>query len=325
MPGLSPLAAIGPVAQLGPHSVELRGRTLRDECAIEAQICWLRGDVVRLACEALSVLSEDARELAAADIVKLIRFRYSGATNADASRWLSCFEGRIFSVWLSIRHSGIGLQQATELICQEIDSNGERWLENVEFGIDMACGTASFQSFAEIRRIFDCKPRKVEDCSFPSYDDVFTSLQKEPFNKSWEEVVGMTMHQIGLLIKDKDGELDERESDLANQRQVKDGLERPEQYEAMWGTPYKVLASRISGNIRRCGNGVGTTDSSCDNGSERKELHIPDSWFDDSNRSGESTPYDQKSGVSVGADWDCPEPRSNEWLFECHGKRLGVS
>lgn len=283
MPGLSPLAAIGPVVQLGPHSVELRGRTLRDECAIEAQICWIRGDVVRLACEALSVLSEDARELAAADIVKLIRFRYSGATNADASRWLSCFEGRIFSVWLSIRHSGIGLQQAAELICQEIDSNGERWLENVEFGIDMACGTASFQSFAEIRRIFDCKPRKVEDCSFPSYDDVFTSLQKEPFNKSWEEVVGMTMHQIGLLVKDKDGELDERESDLANQRQVKGGLERPEQYEAMWGTPYKVLASRISGKrmgeLKNGREDCGGTANEADDRWDRAEF--PSSWVDD--------------------------------------------
>ena len=103
MPGLAPLAAIGPVVQLGPHSVELHGRTLRDECAIEAQICFLRGDVVRLAYEALGVLPEAVRKSAALEIVKLIRFGYSGATNADASRWLSSFEGRLFSVWLSIR------------------------------------------------------------------------------------------------------------------------------------------------------------------------------------------------------------------------------
>lgn len=284
MPGLAPLAAIGPVVQLGPHSVELHGRTLRDECAIEAQICFLRGDVVRLAYEALGVLPEAVRKSAALEIVKLIRFGYSGATNADASRWLSSFEGRLFSVWLSIRHSGIGLQATQELICQEIDQHGMAWLENVEFGIDIACGTASFQAFAEIRRMHDFKtPKKTVD-SFPSYEDVFSSLQKEPFNKGWEEIMGMTMHQIGLLVKEKDGELDERESDLVNQQQVKDGLERPEQYEAMWGTPYKVLVARLLGQQEsetENGNGEDRSGAADEADNRWRRTELSSSWVDD--------------------------------------------
>ena len=286
MPGLAPLAAIGPVVQLGPHSVELHGRTLRDECAIEAQICFLRGDVVKLAYEVLSSVPEEAKQQAALEIVRLIRFGYSGATNADASRWLSSFEGRLFSVWLSIRHAGLGLQATTELICQEIDKQGMSWLENVEFGIDIANGTASFQAFAEIRRIHGMKVKETLQTTFQSYDDVWASLQKEPFNKSSDEVLGMTMHQIGLLVKEKDGELDERESDLVNQQQVKDGIERPEQYEAMWGTPYKVLARRL----------LGQQESETENGRKNhsetqhyssgkwRESDIPGSWVNDATR-----------------------------------------
>jgi len=285
------LCGCGPVVPFGETFVELSGRTFRDEGLIKNQIAFMRGNVVKLVTELLHDVPESQKLKTATGLAKLIRYEYSEVTVPDMERWLLSFEGRIFALWLSVRRSGVSYVKAVEVACQAVDESGMSWLDNVEYGIDVASGSASHASFSDISGFRHlAKPVSPSlESKYDSHERNIVKLQLEPYGKSMDEVLELTPYQMSALCKSEnvsseEAGADSRVSEQNDERGYRKGKNTERQMREQWWIPYENLAKRLCGKLEdeKEENGIQRVRGS-GAGQERvgwwRNASIPNSWL----------------------------------------------
>ena len=242
MPGLAQLAGIGPVIEFGDRHVQVVGRRLRHLGEIEAQIMWLRRDPAGLSRMLVSGIEDRAVRIAVSEsLVKLVRHKYSGASSATLSRWLSTFEGRLYVAWQAVRDSGISYDESLNTCCECIDKFGFSWLEDVEWAIDLASNHAEYQQIIEIATIRKSNPTSGAD-GFTNYDSIVRNLCREPFNMPLNDVLNLTLYQITVIARSPEDTMsDEREVESHQAKHL-----GKSENKVLWGDRYGPLAENLA-------------------------------------------------------------------------------
>lgn len=202
MSGLAVLCNSGPVLQVEGNSYQLKGRTLRHLGEAEAQIMFMRGDVFSYLRQSVQGQSrEDAISVIEKTLQK-IRFRWIGCNGEDIHRFYSSLEGRVYSFWQAIRHCGLDYEQAKNVYLRQADLD-EEWESKVKFSIELATGEADMCRLYKI-----CGLTRRESGRSDNYlvtkKGLFSTLFKEPFGYTPEQVADMTLGQISLVIGDSE-------------------------------------------------------------------------------------------------------------------------
>jgi hypothetical protein len=142
---------------------------------------------------------EDALQVCESVIAK-IRYRWVGATNQDIHQFYSSIEGRVFSFWQSIRSCGVSYERARDMYFIEADKD-EEWERKIKTAIELATGEFDTCRLYQIRGLGRVEP-SLEDSYLVSRADLFSSLFKEPFGYTPDQVSNMTLGQISLILAD---------------------------------------------------------------------------------------------------------------------------
>jgi len=241
MSGLAVLCNAGPVIQAGGRSYQLRGRTLRHLGEVEAQIMFMRGDVFSyLRQSVVGQTKADAIAIIESTLQK-IRFRWIGCNGEDIHRFYSTLEGRVYSFWQSVRHCGLDLDESREIYLKETDRD-EQWESRIKFAIENATGESDM---SRLYKIYGLARSEVahKDNYLISKKGLFSTLFKEPFGYTLEQVADMTLGQISLVIGDSEKaahDIDE-EKNLAS-RPNNPGVRR---MKATYTKPYHEMAVNL--------------------------------------------------------------------------------
>lgn len=202
MSGLAVLCNSGPVIQIEGVSYQLKGRTLRHLGEAEAQIMSMRGDVFSYLRQSVQGQTKDDAVKIIEGALKKIRFRWIGCNGEDIHRFYSTLEGRAYSFWQSIRHCGLGIDESRELYLRQADRDSE-WESNIKFSIELATGEADVCRLYKI-----CGLTRQDSTRSDSYlitkRGLFSTLFREPFGYTAEQVADMTLGQVSLIIGDSE-------------------------------------------------------------------------------------------------------------------------
>lgn len=242
MPGLAQLAGIGPLIEFGDRHVQVVGRRLRHLGEIESQIMWIRNDPVRIATSLVSQIEDrETRVRVSESLIRLVRRKHSGAASSILNKWMASFEGRLFSVWQAVRDSGVSYDQSIETCCNSIDEHGIRWLESVEYAIDIASNHAEYQQIIEIATTRKTGSAPYED-GFTNYDSIIRNLCREPYNMPINSVLDLTLYQITVIARPPEDTMsDEREVESSQAKHLNEMDNK-----VLWGDRYRPLAENMA-------------------------------------------------------------------------------
>lgn len=237
------LCSTGPLIQVGVRSVQVRARTLRHDLEVDSMIrSFMPVDAVGFARMAVSNIADDNKRLSVTEtMLRTIRRKCLGVSLDQRDAWLGSFEGRLFRVWQSIRNDIPRYDDVVEIICEEIDNRGFACLREIESAIDSF--NAGFESdlLYEIRNIV--VGNRTAKFSDGRVDELIHRLCNEPYFFPIEHVLDMTYRQIGVVLRDPDG--DERSSEPPPDAKMDARARRV--HGLHWDPKYKLLASNIAG------------------------------------------------------------------------------
>lgn len=202
MTGLATLCNAGPLITINGKSYQLRGRTLRHLGEAESQIILLRGDLLFFLRKAVSGLNKDDAVSVVEQILRKIRFRWLGCTNEDIHRWYSSLEGRLFSFWQSIRHNGLTYEECVDIYFHQ-DQEDEEWEYRIKWLIESLTGESDLGKMYNFQGLYKADS-EFEDEYLISRTSLFSSLFREPFNYTPDQVADMTLGQVSLLLADRE-------------------------------------------------------------------------------------------------------------------------
>lgn len=241
MSGLAVLCNSGPVIQVEGKSYQLKGRTLRHLGEIEAQIMFMRGDVFSYLREAVQGQArEDAISIIERSLQK-IRFRWIGCNGEDVHRFCSSLEGRVYSFWQSIRHCGLGYDEAKSIYLRQADID-EGWESRIKFSVELATGESDMGRLYKI-----CGFTRMDSGRADGYlinkKGLFATLFKEPFGYTPNQVADMTLGQISLVI----GDSEKSAHDIEEERNLETRPNNPgtRKMKSTYKKPYHEMAVNL--------------------------------------------------------------------------------
>tara|TARA_R110000824_G_scaffold172833_4_gene350815 strand:+ start:1034 stop:1681 length:648 start_codon:yes stop_codon:yes gene_type:complete len=163
---------------------------------------FMRGDVFSYLRHSVRGQSkEDAISIVESALQK-IRFRWIGCNGEDIHRFYSSLEGRVYSFWQSIRDCGLSYEEAKNIYIDQADKD-EEWESKVKFSIEMTTGEADVCRLYKI-----CGLTRRDSGSADGYlinkKGLFSTLFKEPFGYTPNQIADMTLGQISLVIGDSE-------------------------------------------------------------------------------------------------------------------------
>jgi len=202
MSGLATLCNAGPLIKIGGKSYQLRGRTLRHLGEAESQIILLRGDLLFFLRKAVKGLGHEDAISVVEQIIRKIRFRWIGCTNEDIYRWYSCIEGRVFSFWQSMRDNGLTYEECADLYFAAAQDD-DHWEASIKWSIEMLTGESETCKLYRISGMYRSES-DFDDEYLISRSSLFSSLFKDPFGYTPDQIADMTLGQISLVLADND-------------------------------------------------------------------------------------------------------------------------
>lgn len=197
MDGACHVFGIGPLLSIAGRELVLRAKTVRDYALIESRIVQLRGDpfdYVRFAC---AICTEPER--LAETAFNAIRQDWATVSFGDMAKWLGTWDGRAFDLWTSV--DGLTLSETKAAICCECDklrNDTEAewwWLSKVKTAIRQANAETEI---AALMRIGRTENESDEYQPIP-WELIFRVLSEEPFSKSKQDILDLTISQINSL------------------------------------------------------------------------------------------------------------------------------
>lgn len=214
MSGLSVLCNAGPLIRVSDRHLQIKGRTLRHLGEAESQILFLRGDLLFYLREAIRGMPKEDAISMVIPVLRKIRFRWIGCKSEDIHRFYSTLEGRVFSFWQSVRDNGLSYDECRELYFDEAQRN-EDWEREIKHHIESASGESEVRGLYKIYGTYRLEI-DANDEYLISRTGLFSSLFKQPFGFTPDQVSEMTLGQIGLILSgDKSPDDTEDESVIA--------------------------------------------------------------------------------------------------------------
>lgn len=201
MSGLATLCNAGPLIKIDGKSYQVRGRTLRNIGEAESQVLLLRGDLLFCLRKAVSGMSICDAEDVVEKILRKLRMRWIGCNNEDICRWYSCLEGRIFSFWQSVRDNGLCYEECRDLYFSASQADPE-WESTIKWTIESLTGESEIANLYRMDGLYKGEV-DFEDEYLISRASLFSSLFREPFGYTPDQVSDMTLGQVRLLIAEQ--------------------------------------------------------------------------------------------------------------------------
>jgi hypothetical protein len=164
MDGISRVAGIGGIIQLGDRSLSVRGKVLRHMAEIEAEILRRRGnpfDMIRNGIESLRTNPPDDER--SKSYIEALVAMFTAQAFQQAMRWrvvtlddidaflTDTWSGRCMRLWLAVRDNDRGyltLDRVSEMFADEFESIARKegkeaaykWQEQIDLAIDQSDG-----------------------------------------------------------------------------------------------------------------------------------------------------------------------------------------
>jgi len=221
--GLSVVCQVGPLVKARGVTLQLKGRTLRHLGEAESQILLLRGDLCsRLAFAVRHCDNGPAKDFCV-QVLQRYRSRWIGCTGGDIQRFYSTLEGRIFSFWQSVRHSGKDYDWCHEAYCEMCDTD-PLWEPMIKRGIETASGESDICKMYKVTGTYRDKGGGAEDNYLICRADLFASLFANPYCYHPDEVADMTLGQVGMLLAGMDNSREDVRMEASLRSKVKKNI-----------------------------------------------------------------------------------------------------